>query len=199
MAVLPCGPGATLQFRVAAPHCDSKRVEPMKARSSKRRPRSSGFSVVPVNGCGACRSAREPAGKRASLNHWPVSPANSATYCDYSRETLERSKGECAILAGRGRSHLRRQFLSTCGASGTPQTVEAESVYEAAVKGVRRFREDPWVEQVGPATVLDIEVREPSTKHAISLQQVERWLAGGTTNPTEASRKARLKMILVQG
>ncbi len=76
--------------------------------------------------------------------------------------------------------------------------VEAESLYEAAVLGVKRMRKDPWTEQIGPATVLDVEVREPSTRHAISLQQVERWLAGATTNPNEASRKARLKMMLVQ-
>jgi hypothetical protein len=27
-----------------------------------------------------------------------------------------------------------------------------------------------------PSTVLDIEIREPSTKQAISIQQVEQWL-----------------------
>ena len=78
-------------------------------------------------------------------------------------------------------------------------SVEAESVYEAAVLAVRRFRKDPWVERVGVATMLDIEVREPSTNHAVSLQQVERWLAGVTTSPSEASKKAKLKLILVQG
>jgi hypothetical protein len=77
--------------------------------------------------------------------------------------------------------------------------VEAESLYEAAVLGVRRFRKDPWIERVGEATVLDVEVREPSARHAISLAQVERWLSGATPNPSEASRKARLKMMLVQG
>ena len=77
--------------------------------------------------------------------------------------------------------------------------VEAESLYEAAVLGVRRFRTDPWIGQVGPATVLDIEVREPSAKHAISLQQVERWLGGATSNPNEAMKKAKLKMTLLRG
>jgi hypothetical protein len=76
--------------------------------------------------------------------------------------------------------------------------VQAESLYEAAVMAVAAFRTDPWLERVGPSTVLDIEVREPGTKHAISLQQVERWLAGATTNPSEATKKARLKMMLVQ-
>ena len=32
-----------------------------------------------------------------------------------------------------------------------------------------------WTERVGTATVLDVEAREPATKHSISLQQVERW------------------------
>src|SRR5712691_9426065 len=77
--------------------------------------------------------------------------------------------------------------------------VEAESLYEAVVFAVRRFREDPWTERVGTATVLDVEAREAATKHSISLQQVERWLGGATSSPNEATKKAKLKMILVQG
>ena len=77
--------------------------------------------------------------------------------------------------------------------------VEAESLYEAAVLGVRRLNDDPWTERIGPATVLEIEVRTPATRHTISRQQIERWLAGGTTNPNEASKKVRLKMLLMKG
>jgi hypothetical protein len=76
--------------------------------------------------------------------------------------------------------------------------VEAESLYEAVVVAVSRFRKDPWAGQLGHATVLDVDVREPSTTHSISLQQLERWLGGATPNPSEASKKAKLKMILVQ-
>jgi hypothetical protein len=77
--------------------------------------------------------------------------------------------------------------------------VQAESLYEAACMAVKLFREDPWLERIGPATVLDVDVREPGTTHSISLQQVERWLAGATPNPSEATKKARLKMLLVSG
>ena len=77
--------------------------------------------------------------------------------------------------------------------------VEAESLYEAVVLAVSRFRRDPWIEQVALGTVLDVEVREPSTRHAITLQQVERWIASATVNPLDASKKAKLKLILVQG
>ena len=76
--------------------------------------------------------------------------------------------------------------------------VEAESLYEAAVQGIRRLNQDPWMERIGPGTKLEVEVREPAVKHALSVEQVERWLAGATTNPTEATKKAKLKLLLVQ-
>ena len=57
--------------------------------------------------------------------------------------------------------------------------MQAESLYEAVVLAVRAFRADPWLERFGPNTLLDVQVREPTTKHAISLQQVERWLGDG--------------------
>jgi hypothetical protein len=55
-----------------------------------------------------------------------------------------------------------------------------------------------WIERIGPGTKLEIEVREPSTKHVLSVDQVERWLAGATANPTEATKKKKLKLLLVQ-
>lgn len=76
--------------------------------------------------------------------------------------------------------------------------VEAESLYEAAIQGIRRLNQDPWIERIGPGTKLEIEVREPSTKHVLSVDQVERWLAGATANPTEATKKKKLKLLLVQ-
>jgi hypothetical protein len=76
--------------------------------------------------------------------------------------------------------------------------VEAESLYEAAVQGIRRLNQDPWIERIGPGTKLEIEVREPSVTHALTVEQVERWLAGATKNPTEATKKAKLKLLLVQ-
>jgi len=76
--------------------------------------------------------------------------------------------------------------------------VEAESLYEAAVQGIRRLNQDPWIERIGPGTMLQVEVREPSATHSITVEQVERWLAGVTKNPTEATKKAKLKLLLVQ-
>jgi hypothetical protein len=74
--------------------------------------------------------------------------------------------------------------------------VQADTLYEAVVLAVKELRQEPWIEQIGPASVLDVEVRPPGTKHSLSLQQVERWLSGATTNPNEATRKAKLRMLL---
>jgi hypothetical protein len=84
----------------------------------------------------------------------------------------------------------------TCAASGTQVEVQAESLFEAAILAVRTFRGDPWIEHVGPATVLDIEVREPAAKHAITMMQVERWLEGASTSPNEGVKKAKLRDLL---
>ena len=110
-----------------------------------------------------------------------------------------RTNGECCgILTG-------LMTVRTCEVSykdhrGVRHGVEvqAETLFEAAVMAIAHLKADPWLEKIGPATVLDIEVREPGTKHALTLQQVERWLDGATTNPNEAVRKARLKMMMVK-
>jgi hypothetical protein len=76
--------------------------------------------------------------------------------------------------------------------------IEAESLYEAAVQGIRRLNQDPWLERIGPGTKLEIEIREPSAKHVLTVEQLQRWLAGATKSPTEATKKAKLKLLLVQ-
>ncbi len=122
--------------------------------------------------------------------------------------TLKRSS-ESSSNAGPSRSPsadapsmpTRSCSVSFKGTSGIRHgvEVEAESLYEAAVKAIARFRADPWMEQVGNATSLDIEIRESATKHAVTLKQVESWLASVSTSPHVASKKTRLKMMLMRG
>ena len=94
---------------------------------------------------------------------------------------------------------LRACSVSFRGLSGVRHTVdvEAETLYEAAVIAVSRFRQDIWGEVVAGGTPLEVEVREPSTKHSLTLAQVERWLASPGT-PSEASKKAKMKTMLVR-
>jgi hypothetical protein len=108
-----------------------------------------------------------------------------------------RTKDECDTLRAVG--------VRTCQVSYTDHRqvrhsveVQAETLFEAAVVAISLFKKDPWLEKIGPGTVLDIEVREPGTRHALSLTQIQRWLDGATTNPNESVRKARLKMMLIR-
>jgi hypothetical protein len=49
--------------------------------------------------------------------------------------------------------------------------VEGESLYEAAIKAVARFREDPWIEQVATSTSQS---HFPPPRNVVSLGQENR-------------------------
>jgi hypothetical protein len=81
---------------------------------------------------------------------------------------------------------------------GVRHTVDvlAESLFEAAALGLAALKKDGWTEPVGPATKLEVEVRSPAVKHAVSVLQIQRWLHGATSSPNERVRKDRLKSII---
>ena len=75
--------------------------------------------------------------------------------------------------------------------------VVAETLFEAAILGLGILRKDTWIDgAVGAATKIEVEVREPVTKHAVTLQQIERWLSGATISPNERVKKDRLRGML---
>jgi hypothetical protein len=93
---------------------------------------------------------------------------------------------------------IRSCSISFRGVSGVRHSVEldAESVYDAAIRGMALLRRDGWVDNVGPATELEVEVREPATRHTVSVEQLRRWCDGIAASPAEAIRKAKLKQLL---
>jgi hypothetical protein len=73
----------------------------------------------------------------------------------------------------------------------------AESLFEAAVLRVQALRKDGWMEgAIGAATKIDVEVREPVTRHTVTMQQIERWLTGATISPNERVKKDRFAELL---
>ena len=74
--------------------------------------------------------------------------------------------------------------------------VTADSLYEAAVLGLRALKKSAWVEAVGPGTRLEIQVMEPAAVHVLLVAQLTRWLDGGATNPADFMKKKRLKELL---
>jgi hypothetical protein len=76
--------------------------------------------------------------------------------------------------------------------------LDAESVYDAAIRGLALLRQDGWVDNMAAATELEVEVREPATRHTVSVQQLRRWCDSIATSPAETIRKAKLKQLLAR-
>ena len=74
--------------------------------------------------------------------------------------------------------------------------VEAETLYEAAAIGLARLKKDGWIEGLGPGSRLEIVVREPSTVHSLTVQQLQRWVNGVTSSPAEVLRRSKVKHLL---
>jgi hypothetical protein len=74
--------------------------------------------------------------------------------------------------------------------------VSADTLFEAAALGFQALLRDGWVEPLGPATRLEIEVRNPSVRHEVTVQQVRRWAEGAAASPAERLRKERVLAML---
>jgi hypothetical protein len=88
--------------------------------------------------------------------------------------------------------------VSFAGPTGIRHAVEvtAESLYEAAVLGVSLMKKHGWVDQIGPGTQLQVQVKEPPVTHSVSVSQLTRWIDGIAASPDELLRKNRLKALL---
>jgi hypothetical protein len=82
--------------------------------------------------------------------------------------------------------------------SGIAHSVEvhAESLYEAAALGLGLLKKDGWIEGLGPATRLEIQVREPATFHMLTVRELRKWLDGVNATPADVLRKAKLRKLL---
>ena len=54
----------------------------------------------------------------------------------------------------------------------------------------------PVTDTIGTATKLEVKVREPATKHTVTMWQIQRSLDEATPSPNERVKKDRLKALL---
>ena len=55
--------------------------------------------------------------------------------------------------------------------------VTADSVYEAVAQGLRIFRENAWVHEMGRGlTTVKVLVKQPEVEHRVWIQDFERWM-----------------------
>ncbi len=73
--------------------------------------------------------------------------------------------------------------------------VQAASMYEAAVLGLKALKRSTWIDVIGPGTRISVQVHEPPVEHFMMYAQLLRWLENATT-PADLSKKKRLKELL---
>ena len=94
--------------------------------------------------------------------------------------------------------------IRTCTVScrdlrGVEHTVDVtvDSLYEAVAQGLRAFRENDWVDDIGRGqTTITVVVRQPEVKHKVRIRDFERWLESEGRTPAEMSLKSRLRELL---
>ncbi len=108
-----------------------------------------------------------------------------------------RTKGEYAILPW-----VVNQMTCTVtltGRDGVQHSVEvtAETLYEAAVRGLREMKLSDWTrEETYDATNVLIAARTPVVVHTVPLGKLKQWLARSAGSPREVALRSHLKGLL---
>ena len=87
---------------------------------------------------------------------------------------------------------LRTCTVSCCDLKGVEHSVEvtAASLYEAVARGLRVFRENDWVDDIGEGrTTITVVVSQPRVEHRVRVQDFEQWLEGHPRSPAEMTLK----------
>lgn len=73
--------------------------------------------------------------------------------------------------------------------------VTAQTLYEAAARGLRIFRENDWVSTVEQSALI-IRVKQPEIEHRVRIRDFERWLTSAGKSPAEQALKSDLQDLL---
>jgi len=75
--------------------------------------------------------------------------------------------------------------------------VEAESLFEAAVRGLHRLDSSFWTEEdVFDQMCVTVEVHEEPTTHTVMIEKLKRWLKSHGRHPREQAKKDGLRKLL---
>jgi len=96
-------------------------------------------------------------------------------------------------------SEERECVVRVCDAQGVEHRVKlrAESVYEAALRGLERLQRSDWsCEDVLESGLVTVEVWEEPTVHCLELKKLKQWLREPGKFPPEEARKKKLRDLL---
>ncbi len=74
--------------------------------------------------------------------------------------------------------------------------VRAESVYEAALRGLNRLEQVGWESDGSQIGTVTVEVWEEPTVHRVDVAKVLRWLKEPGRYPRDNNRKEKLRGII---
>jgi hypothetical protein len=75
--------------------------------------------------------------------------------------------------------------------------VEAESLFEAAVRGLHKLDSSFWTEEdVWERMCITVEVHEEPTIHTVTVENLKRWVRSHGKHPREQAKKEELRKLL---
>jgi hypothetical protein len=75
--------------------------------------------------------------------------------------------------------------------------VEAESLFEAAVRGLHRLDSSFWTEEdVFDRMFVTVEVHEEPTTHTVKIDRLKHWIKSLGRHPREEAKKDELRKLL---
>ena len=77
--------------------------------------------------------------------------------------------------------------------------VEAESLFEAAIRGLQRLDMDSsfWTEEdVFNGMFVTVEIYEEPTSHMVKIEKLKHWIKSQGRYPREEAKKAELRKLL---
>lgn len=76
-------------------------------------------------------------------------------------------------------------------------TVEADTLYEAAVRGLAALRQGSWSAADAQATAcVVVTVQPPAVSHRVKLADLTAWLEGSGKSPADRLERQRLRTLL---
>jgi len=75
--------------------------------------------------------------------------------------------------------------------------VEAESLFEAAVRGLYKLDSSFWTEEdVFDRWGITVEVHEEPTRHTVRIEKLKQWIKSRGRHPHEEAKKEELRKLL---
>jgi hypothetical protein len=77
--------------------------------------------------------------------------------------------------------------------------VEAESLFEAAVRGLYKLDSSFWTEEdVFDLMCVTVEVHEEPTTHTVKIEKLKQWIKSQGRHPREQAKKEKLRRVFIR-